>query len=105
MGIIIFTKTRVFGFLVTLVFLSILKKGKDTSRQPWTPFALDCYLLGCLSTDLHQIRHRGSCQAGVIPREVGISKFQTIAMEIGKRGHTQAASHTEDIVYPGSLGH
>ena len=71
---------------------SILKKGKDTPRQPRTLFAFDCYLLGRFSTYRDQIGHGGSCRAGTTPREVGISKFQTVAMEIGERGHTQAAS-------------
>ena len=43
-----------------------------------TFFALDCYLLGRFSTDLNQIGHGGSCQAGSTPREVEISKFQTV---------------------------
>ncbi len=57
-------------------------KGKDGVRQPRTLFALDCYLLGRLSIDLNQIGQGGSCRAGSTPREVGISKFQTVAMEI-----------------------
>ena len=90
---------------------SILKKGKDGARQPRTFFALDCYLLGRFSTDLNQIGHRGSCQAGSTPREVRISKFQTVAIEIWSK----AASDTfEDgarqprtllRTEPGSLGH
>ncbi len=83
---------------------SILKKGKDTPRQPRTLFALDYHLLGCFSTDRDQIGHGGSCQAGSTPREVRISKFQTIAMVIGNRGHTQAASDIQRT-HPGSLGH
>ncbi len=62
---------------------SILKKGKDTPRQPRTFFVFDCYLLGRFSTDFNQIGHRGSCWGGTTPREVGISKFQMVAMEIG----------------------
>ncbi len=72
--------------------VSILKKGNDTPRQPRTFFAFDCYLLGRFSTDLNQICHGGSCRAGSTPREIRISKFRMVAMEIGKRGHTQAAS-------------
>ncbi len=70
----------------------ILKKGKETPRQLRILFALDCYILGCFSTDRNQIEHRGSCRAS------------STAREVGKWGHIQAAS---DILraHPGSLGH
>ena len=62
---------------------SILKKGKDGARQPRTLFALDCYLLRCFSMDLNENWHGRGPQAGVHPHEIGILKFQTVAVEIG----------------------
>ncbi len=57
---------------------------KDGARHPRTLKMFVRYLLSGFLADHNETWHAKSPPAGEQPREVGILKFQTVAMEIGK---------------------